>query len=96
MDWKTESLEYLVFGLRENQVPQSLVCELGDDICTRAGDPSLPYQLREAVVLPRKSERDILGVKFVTNPRDFHAMRRRIDAGRRCFYADIKFYRSRA
>eukprot|EP00959_Pyramimonas_sp_CCMP1952_P205664 4300879-Pyramimonas_sp.AAC.1 len=96
MAWKVESLEYVVFGLRQNQGAQSLVCELGDDICMRAGDPSLPYQLRDAVVLPRKSECDILGVNFVTNPKDFHAVRHRIDADRRCFYADTKFYRSRA
>eukprot|EP00959_Pyramimonas_sp_CCMP1952_P414716 8689013-Pyramimonas_sp.AAC.1 len=54
-----------------------------------AGDPGLPHQLRGAVILPRKGEREILGVQFVTNPKGFDAVRHRIDAGRRCFFADI-------
>eukprot|EP00959_Pyramimonas_sp_CCMP1952_P413377 8662021-Pyramimonas_sp.AAC.1 len=54
MDWKIESLEYLVFGLRQNQGAQPIICELGDDVCMQAGGPSLPYQLRDAVILPRK------------------------------------------
>eukprot|EP00959_Pyramimonas_sp_CCMP1952_P426828 8939393-Pyramimonas_sp.AAC.1 len=48
MDWKIESLECIVFGLRQDQGAQSLICELGDDICMQAGDPGQPYQLRGA------------------------------------------------
>eukprot|EP00959_Pyramimonas_sp_CCMP1952_P474230 9503097-Pyramimonas_sp.AAC.1 len=84
MGWKIESLEYLVFGSRHNQGPQS------------AGDPVLPQELCGAVILPRRDDCEILGVKFVTNPQGFHAVRHRVGAGRRCFHADSKFYRARA
>eukprot|EP00959_Pyramimonas_sp_CCMP1952_P258683 5407348-Pyramimonas_sp.AAC.1 len=82
MGWKIASLDYLVFGLKQHQGAQSLKCELGDDICMQTGDPVLPYQVRGAVILQRKSEFEILGLKLVTNPKDFQAVRRRIDAGR--------------
>ena len=64
MDLKQDSLEYLIFGVRPNQGPQSLVCELNDTICQMAGDPSLPDSMRQSVVLPRKSDCEILGVNF--------------------------------
>eukprot|EP00959_Pyramimonas_sp_CCMP1952_P244355 5107893-Pyramimonas_sp.AAC.1 len=55
VDWKIESLECPVFGLKQNQGAPSLTCEHGDDICMQAGEPGLPHQLRGAVILPRKA-----------------------------------------
>jgi len=75
MDWKQDSLEYLIFGLRPNQGPQSLVCDVSDMICQMAGDPSLPDSMRQTVVLPRKSDCEILGVKLVADPQDVHAVK---------------------
>ena len=96
MDWKKESLQYAIFGLGEGQGPSELKCPLTQPVCELAGDPGLPKPLRTMVTLPRCQECEILGVKISATPKGYVTIDHRLEAGRRAFYADGKFYRSRA
>eukprot|EP00959_Pyramimonas_sp_CCMP1952_P227109 4748355-Pyramimonas_sp.AAC.1 len=60
MDWKEDSLAYVLFGQTYTCGDRPLLCPLSPVICAISGDEDLPDHLRSTVVMPRKEEVEVL------------------------------------
>ena len=77
LDWKPDSLGYLIFGLDMEQGPDRLTCPIDEALCFQCGCSDLPGGGRLAVQLPRQSSTVLLGVKLTCDARDFDAQENR-------------------
>eukprot|EP00959_Pyramimonas_sp_CCMP1952_P422216 8844755-Pyramimonas_sp.AAC.1 len=46
--------------------------------------------------MPRKEEVEVLGVKLSSDIKGYHGLYHRLEKGRKAYFADIQFYRSRS
>eukprot|EP00959_Pyramimonas_sp_CCMP1952_P225704 4719771-Pyramimonas_sp.AAC.1 len=72
MNWKEDSLAYVLFGQTYTCGDLPLLCPLSPASCAISGGEELPDHMRSTVVMPRREEVEALGVKLSSELKGYH------------------------